>query len=98
MIKIKNNIDLEELKKFGFINANINDDEECIASNVYCLIEKDNLCFVQNRCVQNHLVEFYFDKNLQFETSCYPEEINWNLVLETIYNLTKADFLEVVQE
>lgn len=95
MLKIKDNVDLKELKKFGFkITYDINTGEIN-----YCRLENKlhlrNHYFEVNVDIETRILEIRSYSNASFENShCNIEEI----VEEILYDLTKADLVEKVEE
>ena len=88
MLKIKDNE--KELEKH-LIKLNIMDGDECIATNVYCCIEKENKEYIKNNCIDDYLVEFFIDKNNEISYCQFPECRNEEVILDKIYDLTKAN-------
>ena len=98
MLKIKDNVDLKELKKFGFKKLNILDDKNVIAKDVYCLVADEDKYLIKNSSIENTFVQYYFNKN-RCKTYCiYPEELNLSLIEETDFDLIKADLVEKFKE
>lgn len=62
MLKIKDNVDLKELEKFGFKKLDILDHKKVIAKDVYCLVDSDDEEFIKNNTIDDFLVQYYFDK------------------------------------
>lgn len=98
MLKIKDNVDLKELEKYGFIKLNIMDDDDCIETKVYCAIQKDNKCFIENNCINNYFVEFYFNDNREIDYCCYPEQRSESFFNNIIFDLIKDGLVEKVED
>ena len=96
MLKIKDNVDLKELEKFGFVKLDILDDEKVIAKGVYCLIDNDDKEFIRNNVIDDFFVQYYFDNNKYKKYCTYPEQRNQSLIESTDFNLIKADIVEKV--
>ena len=97
MLKIKDNVDLKKLEKFGFKKLNIIDHEKIIAENVYCLVDNEDIEFIKNNTIDRFLVQYYFDIE-GYQVYCtYPEERNEGLINDTNFDLIKADLVEKVE-
>lgn len=94
MLKIKDNVDLKKLEKFGFHNCDWDyeknqqmDNPNCYGDNWYKKIIDDE-----------HFADMYFEeKNLY----CYLKSANryiMDAIFETIYDLIKADLVEKVED
>ena len=89
MLKIKDNVDLKELEKFGFEVFNQSTARKiyyenitpvCMENNTYFMIEHREIWFVENGAKESN--ERYFG-NPQFDD---------------LYDLIKADLVEKVEE
>lgn len=98
MLKIKDNVDLKELEKFGFKKLDILDYEKVIAKGVYCLVDKYDKNFIENNTIKNFLVQYYFDKKGYRQFCTYPEERDEDFIDDTNFDLIKADIVEKVEE
>ena len=98
MLKIKDNVDLKELGRFGFKKLNILDDKKVIAKDVYCLVDDEDKGFIKNGTIEDFLVQYYFDKK-GYKTYCtYPEQRSGSLIEETDFDLIKANLVEKVKK
>ena len=97
MLKIKDNIDLKELEKY-LIKLNIMDDNECAYSNVYCAIHKKDIDEIKNNCIDDYNVMFFINENNEIDYCTYSEMIDFEFVLDKVYDLIKADLVEKVGE
>lgn len=97
MLKIKDNVDLKELEQY-LVRLNIIDGDDCIESNVYCLIDNENKDFVENNCINDYFVDCYFDKENKLSFCNYPEQINWKSVINMVHELTKENILEKIDD
>lgn len=82
MLKIKDNVDLKELEKYGFKYDELNKGYK-IQSNHF----KD---------FGNSEMIIYVNHNLYFNQSAYYT--NEHLLIEVLYDLIKADLVEKVEE
>lgn len=98
MLKIKDNVDLKEVENYGFKKLNIMDGDDCIETNVYCAIQKENKCFIENNCINNYFVEFYFDDKREINYCCYPEQRSQSFYNFIMYGLIKDGLVEKVEE
>jgi len=85
MLKIKDNVDLKELEKFGFEHHNLiyvkeierKDEEICLETNKKIYIEEDN-------------------KHISISPDKGYLHFNTDIELDTIYDLIKADLVEKI--
>ena len=98
MLKIKDNVDLKKLEKFGFKKLNILDDKKYIAKNVYCLVDDEDKVFIKNDTIEDYFVQYYFDKKGYRQFCTYPECRNTNLIDDTNFDLIKAGLVEKVKK
>lgn len=98
MLKIKANVDLKELEKFGFKKLDILDNGKVIAKGVYCLVDKYDKNFIENNTINDFLVQYYFDNNGYEKYCTYPEQRSQSLINNTNFDLIKADIVEKVDE
>lgn len=82
MLKIKNNVDLKELEKFGFIE----DDEYILDGKSTRLISSDNWIEIE---LYDELEDKWNSRKIYSLSSGY---------LDSIYDLIKADLVEKVKE
>ncbi|MEI3530654.1 MAG: hypothetical protein V8Q75_06335 [Bacilli bacterium] len=98
MLKIKDNVDSKELEKYGFIKLNIMDGDDCIETNVYCAIQEDDKRFIENNCINDYFVEFYFNNKGEIDYCCYPEQRNEPFFNSIMFDLIKAGLVEKVEK
>lgn len=87
MLKIKDNVDLKELEKFGFVLKEVKNFNKRKV-NVYCLLDKDDKDDIQ----------FYFRENRTIAYNNYPECRSENQIYDALYDLIKADLVEKVDD
>ena len=99
MLKIKNNADLKELEK-NLLKLTILDDYDIVAENVYCCVTELDKIDIKNNQIQDYDVQFYFNKNDNNKIAfCnYPECRNEEVIIDTLYDLIKADLVKKVGE
>lgn len=85
MLKIKDNIELKELEKFGFIT----NENRATYQNCY-----DEYIFIDNKKRIGIEKDYYFDElDIGGTSTCCIFSV---LLLNTIYDLIKADMVEKV--
>lgn len=96
MLKIKK----EKLNELGnyLRKLNIMDDMECIYTNVYCAVKNSDLEFIKNSCINDYNVMFFINKKNEIDYCTYPEMIDFEFVLDKVYDLIKDDLVEKVDE
>ena len=85
-LRISEEIDLKELE-------NILDGDVCIQSNVYCCVKPNDIEYIENNCIQDYEVQFYINKEKEIDFCTYPEERDTRFILDTLYDLIKANIV-----
>lgn len=85
MLKIKDNVNLKELKKYGFYKPKkgIYKDSVLLTNNEPCDGSHLSICKYDNKQRMILLIQYGFD---------------YKLGLDALYDLIKADFVEKVEE
>lgn len=97
ILKLKKNIDVKELEKH-LIKLNIMDDNKCIHKNVYCCVEEEDKIHIKHNNIQNVYVQFFINRKRKITYCNYPEERNEEVINIKIFDLTKVNLLEKVEE
>lgn len=94
MLKIKDNIDLKELEKFGFHNVDWDYENDCEMENANCYGE-----FYSKRIFyDDSYCDIYLDnKKIYIRMKDYRFYL-LNCVCETLFDLIKADLVEKVDD
>lgn len=102
MLKIKDDVDLKELEKCGLEYLTIEDYDEEELCKAFCAIDEDEKEFyiddIKARKIDRSCVQFFIDKNREISYCTYPEERSETFILDKIYDLTQAGFVEKVEE
>ena len=96
MLKIKDNVDLKELEKYGFIKVNIMDGNECIFTNVYCAMNDRDKEYIENNCINDYFFQFFINEDNEIDYCCYPEQRSGTFIENKLYDLIKDGLLEKV--
>ena len=94
MLKIKRNVNLNNLEIFGFKKLNILDGKKIIAKDVYCLVADEDKSFIKKNTIENCFVQYYFDKDRHKKYCTYPEERNEEVIEDADFDLIKAGLIE----
>ena len=94
MLKIKDNVDLKELEKYGFHNVDWDYENDCEMENANCYGE-----FYSKRisCDDGYCDIYLDDKKIYTQMTSHYFCI-LNCIYETLYDLIKADLVEKVEE
>ncbi len=108
-LKIKDNVDLKELEKYlkkltimdgNEIYVDYETDERC--KDVYCFIDEyDNQIYndeIKKGYIDNDVVQFYFNSHKKMDYCTYSENLNIMAICYKVYELTKANLVEVVED
>lgn len=74
------------------------DDKECIETNVYCAIQEKDKEFIENNCIQDYNVEFYFNEEKEIDFCTYPECRSQDFILDKMFDLITAGLVEKIEE
>ena len=82
MLKIKDNVDLKELKKFGFKE------------------NQSSECWVNDYQTEDFIIYYDYEIWLRLDTHSISakESLNSHKILNTLYDLIKADLVEKVSD
>ena len=96
MLKIKDNVDLKELEKFGFVRTNDTTYFKLEENNNWKEFESVIIVNPLNREIPNEIV-YYTDT---LTDGIELDENNMQLVstMDTLYDLVKADLVEKVED
>ena len=97
ILKLKRKANLKELEKH-LIKLNIIENNKCIHKNVYCCVEEKEKIYIKNNNIQNCFVQFFINRKREIDHCNYPEERNEEVINIKIFDLTKADLLEKIEE
>ena len=83
MLKIKDNVDLKELKKYGFKYCDISKYDEFLENKFMSYLFKG---------------QTYIDEDRKFSSCVWPEEVDTYANEDMLYDLIKADLVEKVDD
>lgn len=90
ILKVNPEKNIEELGKY-LHKVNILSNYEGELKSVYaCITDTDD---IENGSIDHYLVNFYINKDGEIDYCTFDDNIDWDVVLATIYDLAKADLL-----
>lgn len=97
MLKIKDNVDLKKLEKFGF--------EEQMANTYYKIEKNDDLRFESGILVNPYYGDLngtreivYYTNSIENDIQLEEDDLDMTSNIDTLYDLIKADLVEKVDD
>lgn len=108
-LKIVDNVDLKELDKYLKKLTIMNDNKVYVdyetnkkCKDLYCFVNRnDNRTYgdnIEKGYIDSFEVQFYFNSHKEMSCCTYPEFLDIESICCKVYELTKANLVEVVED
>ena len=97
MLKIKDNVDLKVLEKYGLKKLNIITECYDKIENVYCYVYGDDEKHIKKNWVCSYWVQFYINEKNKFKIGAYPNSLYLDEIADIVYDLIQDRLIEKVE-